>query len=187
MAPIERETLMTYDTYLKSDAFIDALNTELEKEALNYNDGQIRDAMKLTTDTETNKISVTISSTNKKLTYQLSQLIPTLFLSSTTVSSDSLSTIALYKSLSEAKEPSLYEEYLEELVSNNFFVLDKKIEANDIKSSVRVKKNILMGALSGLVLFFLILLIKEFINDTIKNTKFVEEELELPVLTTLKK
>lgn len=187
VAPIDEDSLSTYNSYLKSDTFVSTVKEQLEKKSYHYSDKQIDNFFDTKVDSNAKHISVLISTQNKNLTYELAQLIPNTFMKSTTVSADTLSKVALYQSLTDSTQPTLFEQYLEKLLANNFFELDKAIEKNDITSSVRIKKNVLMGALTGLVFFFFILLIKEFINDTIKNKKFVEEEMDLPVLTTLKK
>lgn len=144
----------TYKDLIKSDVVLDQVSLQLAKEdGIQYTSNELNKMISVTQSQNSQMFSIRVVSINAKEAMEIANKTAIIF-----------------------KEKAV--EILK--VDKVSIISPAKLQTTPV--SPNKKLNLLIGAVIGLLLGFLIVFLLEFLDKTVKDTKFIENDLDLPLL-----
>ena len=144
----------TYKDLIKSDVVLDQVSLQLAKEnGIQYTSNELNKMISVTQSQNSQMFSIRVISINAKEAMEIANKTAMIF---------------------KAKAVEILK------VDKVSIISPAKLQTTPV--SPNKKLNLLIGAVIGLLLGVMIVFLLEFLDKTVKDTKFIENELELPIL-----
>ncbi|NBL00103.1 MAG: tyrosine protein kinase [Erysipelotrichia bacterium] len=144
----------TYKDLIKSDVVLDQVSLQLAKEnGIQYTSNELNKMISVTQSQNSQMFSIRVISINAKEAMEIANKTAMIF---------------------KAKAVEILK------VDKVSIISPAKLQTTPV--SPNKKLNLLIGAVIGLILGVMIVFLLEFLDKTVKDTKFIENELELPIL-----
>ena len=144
----------TYKDLIKSDVVLDQVSLQLTKEnGIQYTSNELNKMISVTQSQNSQMISIRVISINAKEAMEIAN-----------------------------KTAMIFKEKAVEILKVDKVSIISPAKLQTTPVSPNKKLNLLIGAVIGLLLGFLIVFLLEFLDKTVKDTKFIENDLDLPLL-----
>lgn len=144
----------TYKDLIKSDVVLDQVSLQLAKEnGIQYTSNELNKMISVTQSQNSQMFSIRVISINAKEAMEIAN-----------------------------KTAMIFKEKAVEILKVDKVSIISPAKLQTTPVSPNKKLNLLIGAVIGLILGVMIVFLLEFLDKTVKDTKFIENELELPIL-----
>ena len=144
----------TYKDLIKSDVVLDQVSLQLTKEnGIQYTSNELNKMISVTQSQNSQMFSIRVISINAKEAMEIAN-----------------------------KTAMIFKEKAVEILKVDKVSIISPAKLKTTPVSPNKKLNLLIGAVIGLILGVMIVFLLEFLDKTVKDTKFIENELELPIL-----
>lgn len=144
----------TYKDLIKSDVVLDQVSLQLAKEdGIQYTSNELNKMISVTQSQNSQMFSIRVVSINAKEAMEIAN-----------------------------KTAMIFKEKAVEILKVDKVSIISPAKLQTTPVSPNKKLNLLIGAVIGLILGVMIVFLLEFLDKTVKDTKFIENELELPIL-----
>lgn len=144
----------TYKDLIKSDVVLDQVSLQLAKEdGIQYTSNELNKMISVTQSQNSQIFSIRVVSINAKEAMEIAN-----------------------------KTAMIFKEKAVEILKVDKVSIISPAKLQTTPVSPNKKLNLLIGAVIGLLLGFLIVFLLEFLDKTVKDTKFIENDLDLPLL-----
>ena len=144
----------TYKDLIKSDVVLDQVSLQLAKEdGIQYTSNELNKMISVTQSQNSQMFSIRVISINAKEAMEIAN-----------------------------KTAMIFKEKAVEILKVDKVSIISPAKLQTTPVSPNKKLNLLIGAVIGLLLGFLIVFLLEFLDKTVKDTKFIENDLDLPLL-----
>ena len=144
----------TYKDLIKSDVVLDQVSLQLTKEnVIQYTSNELNKMISVTQSQNSQMFSIRVISINAKEAMEIAN-----------------------------KTAMIFKEKAVEILKVDKVSIISPAKLQTTPVSPNKKLNLLIGAVIGLILGVMIVFLLEFLDKTVKDTKFIEDELELPIL-----
>lgn len=144
----------TYKDLIKSDVVLDQVSLQLAKEdGIQYTSNELNKMISVTQSQNSQMFSIRVVSINAKEAMEIAN-----------------------------KTAMIFKEKAVEILKVDKVSIISPAKLQTTPVSPNKKLNLLIGAVIGLLLGFLIVFLLEFLDKTVKDTKFIENDLDLPLL-----
>lgn len=144
----------TYKDLIKSDVVLDQVSLQLTKEnGIQYTSNELNKMISVTQSQNSQMFSIRVISINAKEAMEIAN-----------------------------KTAMIFKEKAVEILKVDKVSIISPAKLQTTPVSPNKKLNLLIGAVIGLILGVMIVFLLEFLDKTVKDTKFIENELELPIL-----
>lgn len=144
----------TYKDLIKSDVVLDQVSLQLAKEdGIQYTSNELNKMISVTQSQNSQIFSIRVVSINAKEAMEIAN-----------------------------KTAMIFKEKAVEILKVDKVSIISPAKLQTTPVSPNKKLNLLIGAVIGLLLGFLIAFLLEFLDKTVKDTKFIENDLDLPLL-----
>ena len=144
----------TYKDLIKSDVVLDQVSLQLTKEnGIQYTSNELNKMISVTQSQNSQMFSIRVVSINAKEAMEIAN-----------------------------KTAMIFKEKAVEILKVDKVSIISPAKLQTTPVSPNKKLNLLIGAVIGLILGVMIVFLLEFLDKTVKDTKFIENELELPIL-----
>ena len=144
----------TYKDLIKSDVVLDQVSLQLAKEnGIQYTSNELNKMISVTQSQNSQIFSIRVISINAKEAMEIAN-----------------------------KTAMIFKEKAVEILKVDKVSIISPAKLQTTPVSPNKKLNLLIGAVIGLILGVMIVFLLEFLDKTVKDTKFIENELELPIL-----
>ena len=144
----------TYKDLIKSDVVLDQVSLQLTKEnGIQYTSNELNKMISVTQSQNSQMFSIRVISINAKEAMEIAN-----------------------------KTAMIFKEKAVEILKVDKVSIISPAKLQTTPVSPNKKLNLLIGAVIGLILGVMIVFLLEFLDKTVKDTKFSENELELPIL-----
>ena len=144
----------TYKDLIKSDVVLDQVSLQLAKEdGIQYTSNELNKMISVTQSPNSQMFSIRVVSINAKEAMEIAN-----------------------------KTAMIFKEKAVEILKVDKVSIISPAKLQTTPVSPNKKLNLLIGAVIGLLLGFLIVFLLEFLDKTVKDTKFIENDLDLPLL-----
>lgn len=144
----------TYKDLIKSDVVLDQVSLQLAKEdGIQYTSNELNKMISVTQSQNSQIFSIRVVSINAKEAMEIAN-----------------------------KTAMIFKEKAVEILKVDKVSIINPAKLQTTPVSPNKKLNLLIGAVIGLLLGFLIAFLLEFLDKTVKDTKFIENDLDLPLL-----
>ena len=144
----------TYKDLIKSDVVLDQVSLQLAKEdGIQYTSNELNKMISVTQSQNSQMFSIRVVSINAKEAMEIAN-----------------------------KTAMIFKEKAVEILKVDKVSIISPAKLQKTPVSPNKKLNLLIGAVIGLLLGFLIVFLLEFLDKTVKDTKFIENDLDLPLL-----
>lgn len=144
----------TYKDLIKSDVVLDQVSLQLTKEnGIQYTSNELNKMISVTQSQNSQMFSIRVISINAKEAMEIAN-----------------------------KTAMIFKEKAVEILKVDKVSIISPAKLQTTPVSPNKKLNLLIGAVIGLILGVMIVFLLEFLDKTVKDTKFIEDELELPIL-----
>lgn len=144
----------TYKDLIKSNVVLDQVSLQLAKEnGIQYTSNELNKMISVTQSQNSQMFSIRVISINAKEAMEISN-----------------------------KTAMIFKEKAVEILKVDKVSIISPAKLQTTPVSPNKKLNLLIGAVIGLILGVMIVFLLEFLDKTVKDTKFIENELELPIL-----
>lgn len=144
----------TYKDLIKSDVVLDQVSLQLAKEnGIQYTSNELNKMISVTQSQNSQMFSIRVISINAKEAMEIAN-----------------------------KTAIIFKEKAVEILKVDKVSIISPAKLKTTPVSPNKKLNLLIGAVIGLILGVMIVFLLEFLDKTVKDTKFIENELELPIL-----
>lgn len=144
----------TYKDLIKSDVVLDQVSLQLAKEnGIQYTSNELNKMISVTQSQNSQMFSIRVISINAKEAMEIAN-----------------------------KTAMIFKEKAVEILKVDKVSIISPAKLKTTPVSPNKKLNLLIGAVIGLILGVMIVFLLEFLDKTVKDTKFIENELELPIL-----
>ena len=144
----------TYKDLIKSDVVLDQVSLQLTKEnGIQYTSNELNKMISVTQSQNSQMFSIRVISINAKEAMEIAN-----------------------------KTAMIFKEKAVEILKVDKVSIISPAKLQTTPVSPNKKLNLLIGAVIGLLLGFLIVFLLEFLDKTVKDTKFIENDLDLPLL-----
>lgn len=144
----------TYKDLIKSNVVLDQVSLQLAKEnGIQYTSNELNKMISVTQSQNSQMFSIRVISINAKEAMEIAN-----------------------------KTAMIFKEKAVEILKVDKVSIISPAKLQTTPVSPNKKLNLLIGAVIGLILGVMIVFLLEFLDKTVKDTKFIENELELPIL-----
>ena len=144
----------TYKDIIKSNVVLDQVSLQLAKEdGIQYTSNELNKMISVTQSQNSQMFSIRVVSINAKEAMEIAN-----------------------------KTAMIFKEKAVEILKVDKVSIISPAKLQTTPVSPNKKLNLLIGAVIGLILGVMIVFLLEFLDKTVKDTKFIENELELPIL-----
>lgn len=144
----------TYKDLIKSDVVLDQVSLQLAKEnGIQYTSNELNKMISVTQSQNSQMFSIRVISINAKEAMEIAN-----------------------------KTAMIFKEKAVEILKVDKVSIISPAKLKTTPVSPNKKLNLLIGAVIGLILGVMLVFLLEFLDKTVKDTKFIENELELPIL-----
>ena len=144
----------TYKDLIKSDVVLDQVSLQLAKEnGIQYTSNELNKMISVTQSQNSQMFSIRVISINAKEAMEIAN-----------------------------KTAMIFKEKAVEILKVDKVSIISPAKLKTTPVSPNKQLNLLIGAVIGLILGVMIVFLLEFLDKTVKDTKFIENELELPIL-----
>lgn len=144
----------TYKDLIKSNVVLDQVSLQLAKEdGIQYTSNELNKMISVTQSPNSQMFSIRVVSINAKEAMEIAN-----------------------------KTAMIFKEKAVEILKVDKVSIISPAKLQTTPVSPNKKLNLLIGAVIGLLLGFLIVFLLEFLDKTVKDTKFIENDLDLPLL-----
>lgn len=144
----------TYKDLIKSNVVLDQVSLQLAKEdGIQYTSNELNKMISVTQSQNSQMFSIKVVSINAKEAMEIAN-----------------------------KTAMIFKEKAVEILKVDKVSIISPAKLQTTPVSPNKKLNLLIGAVIGLILGVMIVFLLEFLDKTVKDTKFIENELELPIL-----